>query len=196
MIMQQEYQIQELADLADVSPRTIRYYTQEGLLPEPVSKGKFASYTDEHLDRLRLIRQLKDTYLPLKEIRQMMASLSWAEVRGLLREQSSGHKKPASGKISSSAAKMVKEPESALDYIHQLLENQLELSSPETFRLRSFSPQLGNESLFSQTKNPPETWRRIQLAPGVELHILEPYTAMDPKRIDELIAFAQKLTSS
>lgn len=195
MMMQQEYLIQDLADLAEVSPRTIRYYTQEGILPEPINRGKFAYYTEEHLDRLALIRHLKDTYLPLKEIRQMMASLSWAEVRDLLSPQAKEAEKPDSSSPPQVGSRVVREGDSALEYIQRLLGTQTDLSQPDAHRLHKFSPPAKKEALYSQTKTPPESWRRITLAPGVELNIREPYTAIDPKRIDDLIQFAQKLFS-
>ena len=41
-----EYSLQELADLADVTPRTIRYYIVQGLLPSPEGAGPAARYGD------------------------------------------------------------------------------------------------------------------------------------------------------
>jgi DNA-binding transcriptional MerR regulator len=70
------YSLDELSREADVTPRTIRYYIAEGLLPPPESIGRNARYGQEHLDRLRLIDQLKAHYLPLKEIRTRLASMS------------------------------------------------------------------------------------------------------------------------
>jgi|SRR5579884_531373 len=74
----------ELASTAGVSPRTIRYYIAEGLLPPPVGAGPRSAYTPAHLDRLRLIGRLKDAYLPLKEIRRQLAGLDDAAVRRAL----------------------------------------------------------------------------------------------------------------
>ena len=51
--------IQELAERARVTTRTIRYYTEQGLLPAP-ERGRPARYTEEHLQRLELIRRLKE----------------------------------------------------------------------------------------------------------------------------------------
>jgi DNA-binding transcriptional MerR regulator len=74
----------ELTTAADVSVRTVRYYIAEGLLPPPEGSGPGSSYTQGHLDRLRLIQRFKETYLPLKEIRRRLAGLSDEEVRSLL----------------------------------------------------------------------------------------------------------------
>src|SRR5215216_5219614 len=84
------YTLNELTDEAGVSVRTVRYYIAEGLLPPPVGAGPRSGYTVGHLDRLRLIGQLKDAYLPLKEIRRRVAGLSDAEVRQRLASTEDG----------------------------------------------------------------------------------------------------------
>jgi DNA-binding transcriptional MerR regulator len=64
----------ELADRAGVSIRTVRYYIQQGLLQEPEARGPGAHYTEEHLDRLLLIKRLQKEHLPLSEIRKAIQS--------------------------------------------------------------------------------------------------------------------------
>jgi DNA-binding transcriptional MerR regulator len=61
-----------LADRAGVSIRTVRYYIQQGLLPKPEARGPGAHYTEEHLDRLLLIKRLQREHLPLAEIRRVL----------------------------------------------------------------------------------------------------------------------------
>jgi DNA-binding transcriptional MerR regulator len=63
------YSLTDLARLADVTPRTIRYYVAQGLLPSPDAAGPATRYTEGHLARLRLIRRLQRDHLPLAEIR-------------------------------------------------------------------------------------------------------------------------------
>jgi DNA-binding transcriptional MerR regulator len=75
--------ISELADQAGVTERTIRYYVEQGVLPPP-ERGRPAEYTDEHVRRLALIRRLKEQYLPLEEIRDMLQRLSLDQVDELL----------------------------------------------------------------------------------------------------------------
>ena len=78
---QEELLIHELAEKAGVTVRTIRYYIEQGLLPEPKYQGRYSYYTLSFLDRLELIRRLKDSFLPLSEIREIMISLTDAEVQ-------------------------------------------------------------------------------------------------------------------
>ena len=53
------YSLTQLAKLADVTPRTIRYYISQGLLPSPGQQGPGTQYSDEHLERLRLIKNCR-----------------------------------------------------------------------------------------------------------------------------------------
>lgn len=78
--------ISEFAAAAGVSPRTIRYYVVEGLLPPPDGLGLGAMYGPGHADRLRLILRLKDDYLPLREIRRVLTGLDDDAVRRRLEE--------------------------------------------------------------------------------------------------------------
>ena len=65
--------IDELAQRAGVPTRTIRYYTQQGLLTSPSLRGRVGYYDEQHLERLRLIKELKEKrYLPLSVIRSVV----------------------------------------------------------------------------------------------------------------------------
>ncbi len=76
-----EYTLDELSKLADVSPRTVRYYIVEGLLPPPLTTGRNATYSQDHLDRLNAIAALKEMYLPLREIRHRLNTLTSEQMR-------------------------------------------------------------------------------------------------------------------
>ncbi|MCE7891881.1 MAG: MerR family transcriptional regulator [Sorangiineae bacterium PRO1] len=64
----------ELERLSGVPRETIHYYLREGLLPAPTRQGKTqALYDDSHLERLRLVRQLREEkYLPVAVIRSVL----------------------------------------------------------------------------------------------------------------------------
>ncbi len=64
----------ELERLSGVPRETIHYYLREGLLPAPSRQGKTqALYDDGHLERLRLVRQLREEkYLPVAVIRSIL----------------------------------------------------------------------------------------------------------------------------
>lgn len=65
--------IGELAERAGVTPRTVRYYEQRGLMgPGARAGGGFRRYGEEHLGRLWLIDRLKSLGLSLEEIGAVM----------------------------------------------------------------------------------------------------------------------------
>src|SRR3954454_2529927 len=78
------YSVNELADDAGVTRRTVHYYISQGLLPAAGGEGRGARYGKAHLDRLRLIRELQREHLPLAEIRQRLERLSDAQVADLI----------------------------------------------------------------------------------------------------------------
>ena len=75
------YTLSDLARLADVTPRTIRYYVAQGLLPSPEAAGPATRYGEGHLLRLRLIRRLQRDHLPLAEIRARLERMDDEAVR-------------------------------------------------------------------------------------------------------------------
>lgn len=80
---QTEWKLAELAQEAGVSPRTVRYYVQRGLLPAPPFRGPDTVYGEEHLVRLKAIRVLQARFLPLDAIQAELQRLSLEELRQL-----------------------------------------------------------------------------------------------------------------
>ena len=61
--------IGELAESADVHPRTVRFYERLGLLREPArTSGGYRDYDDQALSRLTFIRNAQAAGLTLNEI--------------------------------------------------------------------------------------------------------------------------------
>ncbi len=53
-----EYRMEELAGLAGITVRTLRFYRERKLIPPPRREGRIAWYDDHHLARLRTISAL------------------------------------------------------------------------------------------------------------------------------------------
>ena len=53
-----EYRMEELARLAGITVRTLRFYRERKLIPPPRREGRIAWYDDQHLARLRTITAL------------------------------------------------------------------------------------------------------------------------------------------
>ncbi|GHF47091.1 MerR family transcriptional regulator [Streptomyces mashuensis] len=68
------FSIGELAERAGVTVKTVRFYSDRGLLPETArSAGGHRRYGPEALDRLHLIRSLRALDLPLPQVRRILA---------------------------------------------------------------------------------------------------------------------------
>lgn len=69
------HQIGEVAERTGLSLRTIRYYEEMGLVvPSGRTAGGFRLYTDEDIDRLRLVMRLKVLDLPLESTSDMLGA--------------------------------------------------------------------------------------------------------------------------
>jgi DNA-binding transcriptional MerR regulator len=68
--------MKELEARTGVNREAIRFYIREGLLPEPEKpKRNVALYTEEHVTRTRLIKELQDRhFLPLKMVKAVLDS--------------------------------------------------------------------------------------------------------------------------
>lgn len=195
MNTQKRYSIGKLAQLADTTVRTIRYYTEEGLLPQPETEGKYAYYSQIHLDRLLLIKRLKDAYLPLREIRQVMLSLTDAEVQRKLTEPIQTPQETI----------MNRSPEqpgaSALEYLRQIREARSDrrgigLSTTDPSRVQQPYNQASPGTTSLQAKYnlaQGQAWSRYPIADGVELSVREPLTSESANRVQQIVAYARKL---
>jgi DNA-binding transcriptional MerR regulator len=202
--MVQDLTIEDLAQQSGLSLRTLRYYIQEGLLPGPDTAGKYASYSQQHLDHLAMITRLKHLHLPLKEIRHLLSNMSTEEMRRILDYQDELHFsiqdefdsiKPNSVK---SAGKT-----SALEYIRDLEQRQTGFRSvagspplpaaPQANRAGSEDYQVKESARFYQPNK--ERWTKIVLGEGIELSIREEIARKSRNEIDELIRMAAGLFS-
>jgi len=86
-VRERSLRIGEVAEQAGVTPRTIRYYEELGLLPGggERSKGAHRQYTQADVDRLRELIRLRDLLgLSLEEL---VALADAEEARAALRDQ-------------------------------------------------------------------------------------------------------------
>ncbi len=196
---QDKYLVHELAKMAGTTVRTIRYYTDEGLLTQPDYEGKYAYYSSIHLKRLELIRMLKDAYLPLREIRQIMLSIKDDEdLQQVIEHYLSDQKK---GRVPISTQADIDKSTDALEYIKRLKDKQEMYRETGNMKVyQSPPPVMKQESLnnFNYTRKSnaqtePDTWQRIPILPGVELFLRQPAESDINSRVQQLIIFAKKL---
>ncbi len=69
-----EYRVEELAQAAQVSIDTIRFYQGKGILPAPRREGRRVLYGQNHLEQLRKIRELSQQGFSLALIKRALRS--------------------------------------------------------------------------------------------------------------------------
>src|SRR5262245_24800300 len=91
---QRSYSLSDLATVVGIEPRTVRSYIERGLLPSAHTRGRAATYSDEHLSRLEVIKSLRRARpnITLSELRSVLQGLIPDRLRAL-----------ASGSITASA---------------------------------------------------------------------------------------------
>lgn len=176
---QPRYSLTDLADLGGVTPRTVRYYISQGLLPSPFGAGPGPKYDDTDLARLRLIKRLQREHQPLAEIRKVLDGLG---DEAILQTEPDPEPPPA---------------DSALEYLRRVAQGHRASEAPIAALYRSTPPQ--SPPMSAPAPQPDDVrlersqWERIDLAPDVELHIRRPLSRPMAKRLDRLIAIARDL---
>ncbi len=66
------FTLDEIAGLADLPRRTVRYYIQIKLIDPPDGAGRGAHYTKRHLEQLLEIRKWQQAGLSLERIRELL----------------------------------------------------------------------------------------------------------------------------
>lgn len=168
------YDLKALCAEAAVTPRTVHFYIQAGLLRPAGTPGPGARYDDGHLARLRLIRLLQKEHLPLAEIRKRLETLSDVEAENVLLE----HGSQRNGRQSS-----------ALDYIRSVLSGQ----RPERSPAPATQPIRNLRAQTAQTISERSQWEHIAFSADVELHIRRPLSREQNRQVDHLVTFARKL---
>ena len=105
-----KYTLKELESRTGFGSRTIRNYIDKGLLPGAYSRGRYASYGQEHLDRLLFLRKLKNRgQLPLDEVRRLLLQLSPDKMKAI------AHCKETIASIASKPSRDTHEDEYCMD---------------------------------------------------------------------------------
>ncbi len=183
--------INELSKMANVTVRTIRFYTDEGVLDEPAGRDRYARYTRKHYLQLCAAKQLKERFLPLRVIRDQIAPLNEPEL-----ERLAG---PVPHEFEQRFSEAAMEHElsehvyAAAELRRQTLpRNQLrtmDILSPAVYSM-STAPALQQESVMFSEMNDTDlaadailrkqasatlgdVWHRITISPTMELHVRE-----------------------
>ena len=215
------YSLADLARLADVTPRTVRYYVSQGLLPAPEAAGPATRYGEGHLARLRLIKRLQRDHLPLAEIRSRLERLGDEEVEALLDAAASPEPEPPMT------------TDATLTYVRELMTKagvaprfydqpqahppvrraSFVREAPDEFPIRD-TPGLPASVPAPATPAPQpapmwipvpppstarpqtpdrSTWERVAITPDIEIHVRRPLDRRANKLVERLVRIARDL---
>lgn len=162
----------DLCDAVDVTPRTVRYYIQQGLLPPADGAGQSASYNSGHLARLQLVKRLQANHLPLAEIRAKLDALPPGGEHQLLSEPPPP-------------------PTSAAEYIRAAL------AAPAAPAALPPSPRRAGPPLQPSAASPAfgarSTWDHHVLHRDIELHVRRPLDPTVNRKLERLLELARTL---
>jgi DNA-binding transcriptional MerR regulator len=143
--------------------RTVRYYLAEGLIPPAEEKQGTASvFGFRHLLQLLVVKKLQAEGLPIRAIRELVTGKTERQLERLLGVEQ--------GQASGAAARG-----EALGYLESLLRKSPSAPLPSAPPPQVLAPQ--SASLASPSAAPRETWARVELEPGLELHVSDSYRA-------------------
>ena len=134
----------------EVTPRLVRHYTSLEMLDEPLKEGRSARYSYRHLLQMLLVRRLLAEGYGASAINQMATSKDNTELEALLQGGVQLTVTPANP---------------ALAFLQQLQQRQGD-ALPSKAALKSTPRQ----------SSAPAHWTRIEVSPGLELHVQENFT--------------------
>jgi DNA-binding transcriptional MerR regulator len=131
-------QIGEVADRLGVSPRTIKYYEELGLVaPEERSPGGFRLYGHSDLERLERILRLKGMGFSLAAIREFLAVRDAAQeaTRDAILKETTGHLKAREQELAARIDKLRNDLQSA-EALRSELQHDIALCEARLRQLR------------------------------------------------------------
>lgn len=153
--------------------RTVRYYSTEGLLTPPEGKqGLNSIYGYQHLLQLLVIKRLQAEHLPIRKIKELVEGKSERELEQLLDVE---ERTKAQARAAPKNA--------ATEYLETLL------TRPAARRAATPAPP----SVELAPTASHSAWSRVEVEPGLELHIRDDYRLPDDAK--ERQRLARKLLS-
>jgi DNA-binding transcriptional MerR regulator len=152
----------QLAELAQVAPRTIGEYTRRGLMTSPQFRGTATRYQRAHLLRLLAIRGMKnDGTASIKAIKLRLETMGQAELeRWVLSRPLEPHVASALSTTTEPRSNDGRSPD----------ERSTDERSTDGTNGTTLPGLLGG-SANAPSKAPLEVWRCVQLMPGLELSL-------------------------
>jgi len=185
-VFENSYSLKSLADATGIEERTVRSYIERGLLPGAHARGRAATYSKEHLSRLRVIQSLRRARpnIGLSEIRIFLQNLTPEQIDRL----AAGEISAAARVIDASIRPDGADSQDAADddnEIPRMIDWEMsaaKLTGAE--RLVGLLRQVSGFTPAAPTSKV-EGWQRIAVTPDVELSVRAEFGA------DQLAAFRE-----
>src|ERR1044071_9506044 len=160
---------QERGSVSEVpDERMVRYYSTEGLISPPEGKqGLSAVYGYSHLLQLLVIKRLQANHLPNRKIKEVVEGKSERELEKLL-------------DVDAAAEPRAKNP--ATEYLESLLKPSARRAAARRVAAEMIPPPPPASAGFKNA------WARVEVEPGLELHIREDYTLPDEAKEKQRLA--------
>ena len=173
------YSLSDLAEATGIEARTIRSYIERGLLPGAQTRGRAATYSNDHLSRLQVIMSLRRARpnISLSEIRVVLQGLNPLQIHGL-----------ANGSIMA-ATRAIDESMQPEGADSQEFDTEEEREIPTGIEWERLAAELtGTERLVCLLRevsgftpavpiSKVEGWQRITVTPDVELSVRATFDA-------------------
>ena len=148
----------------EVTPRLVRHYTSLGTIDEPLKQGREARYTYRHFLQMLVVRRLLSEGYGAEAIGDLAKTQENADLELLLQ---------GGVQLTVTAANP------ALGFLQQIKQRQ----SPATTSPVPSSPKMRSRTVSERNAIAPPTptststqWTRIEVLPGLELHIRQDFT--------------------
>lgn len=178
------YSLIDLADAAGIEARTIRSYIERGLLPGAVTKGRAASYSEEHLSRLEIIKSLRRARpnIPLSELRIFLEGLNPERLHALAGGSITASARAIDESMQPDEADPVAEDDDEIPRMIDSDRSAAKLTGAERL-VRLLREVSGVRSPAPAAKV--EGWQRIAVTPDIEFSVRAEFDA------NQLMAFRE-----
>jgi len=193
---QERYKVTEVPTI-----RTLRFYGSQGLVDKPlIYEGRTALYGYRHLLQVVVIKVLQASHLPLRKIREMLLGRSIEDLERLLEVSKSTGRAgefevsgPPASPPGEAPTRMAQGSGLASPLLQELLNVKLNTFpvQQEPGPIACGEPRIGLTGLTTKTT----AWRRLEVEPGVELHLREDIAIKPGSRLEVLLTRIKHLLS-
>lgn len=147
--------------------RTIRYYLAEGLIqPADEKQGTASVFSYKHLLQLVTVKKLQAEHLPIRKIRELVTGKDEEQLESLLG-------------VTASVRKRTDDKE-AKRYLESLLAPSMSVATIKS--APQVTAPLSSAAAQPSRSDSPASWQRVEIEPGLELHIRSDYRPVSSAR--------------